>query len=610
MTHISSNTRNILHLLAGLLLCIVLANCANVMSPTGGPRDEDPPEILRSNPPNYSPNYDGEQIRVYFDEYITLHNLRQQLLVSPPLENDPDIRVRGRSIIIDIKDELRPNTTYNIFLGDAIRDITEGNAIPNFQYVFSTGDYVDSLSLGGMVIDAYTLDPAEGISVMLYDDIYDSIPYKERPVYFAKTNKEGLFTISNMAEGEYLIFVLADVNTNFLYDLPNEKIAFLDSLVRPGFVAEEKEEEEGEREGGREEGREGEREGLPFYTLYLFQEADTVQRVTGTNIVKKGQIEFSFRVPFDSVCVRDLGGVLGDDWHIAEFNAERNKLTMWFSEPGTDTLFIELFDGIHSLDTITTAVRPRVPRGRTAEEMDVPEPLTITPSARRGRTIPYFMPLTIEASAPVESIDPEKITLMTEDSLALDVSFRFSDHVRRTLVMEPKPEQGQSYILEIMPGAFTDIFGTSNDTLLTNYAATTLEDYSVVTLNLGFNTATGIENISDAYSLSGDQGRFNPAAGIENEERTAFSYILQLTDRTGNIIHEKTVPGAGRYRFENLTAGSYGFRLIEDRNGNGKWDTGNYLKGIQPERVFVYTDTLQVRANWEDELSWEIKINP
>ena len=638
--------------LVTLLTGILLWTCANVMAPTGGPRDEDPPVVLRSTPPNYSPNYTGEQIRIYFDEFVTLTNLRQQLLVSPPLENDPEFRVRGRSIIIDIEDELRENTTYNMFLGDAIRDITEGNAIPNFQFVFSTGDYVDSLSLGGKVIDAFTLEPVDGVSVMLYDSIYDSIPYKERPVYFAKTNKEGLFTISNMQGGEYLIFALVDNNANFLYDLPDEKIAFLDSLVQPRYVpppalpdnGEEGETgetggtgETGERERGREgeedeatgqqgdvgatlvvareEGEEDEATGrqgdvgatlvvareedeppvaqsektvMPFYTLYLFQESDTVQRVTSSNVIREGQILFSFRVPFDSVCVRDLTSELPDDWHLPEFSEGRDSLTIWFTGLERDSLHLELFDGTLSLDTIRIATRPRVARRQATEEEEVP-PLIITPSARRGRATAYFNPVTLKTSAPVQHINHSRISMMVADSLPLDVVFDYKDHVRRTLVMEPTLEQGQAYSLEVLPGAFTDMFGATNDTLVTAFNTTTYEDYGVLILNLNINMSHGTNDTINAQTNS---------------------YILHLTDASGNTVKEKLISGPGTYRFDHLTPGNYSFRVIEDRNHNGKWDTGHYLRGVQPERVFLYDQTIQIRQNWEDEMSWEIQIKP
>jgi hypothetical protein len=568
---------------------------------------------------------------------VTLSNLRQQLLVSPPLENDPDIRVRGKSIIIDIEEELRPNTTYNLFLGDAVRDITEGNAIPNFQYVFSTGEYVDSLSLGGRVIDAFTLEPAEGISIMLYDSIYDSIPYKERPVYFAKTGKEGDFVISNMKDGTFLIFGLEDNNSNFLFDLPTEKVAFLDSLVAPRYVpppvaidtitsdsiagpdddltapdmpedaaenlVETPVEAGAESEGtattpvqadeDTEDAAAGseltEQIAMPHYSLFLFEEADTVQRITATDILREGLIALSFRIPYDSVCVKDLTGELPENWYIQEFSDMKDSLYIWFADPGRDTLILELFDGIHSLDTIKTAVKPRAASRRSgSEEQEDTPPLTISPGTRTGRSHPYFRPLTVKASAPVDAIEDDKISLLAHDSIPVDVAFSFQDHVRRNLVMDHEFEEGVSYTLDILPGAFTDMFGAVNDTVSIAFTTTSFDDYGVLLMNISFR-----QDLSEPEDHAGQH-----------------SYILHLLDSSGNTMQEMIVQLPGAFTFLNLTPGNYSFRLIEDRNQNGKWDTGNYLKGLQPEKVFLYQEPLQIRQNWEDELSWEIQIKP
>ncbi|MFO7977675.1 MAG: Ig-like domain-containing protein, partial [Bacteroidales bacterium] len=219
-----------------LLLVLGLFSCANPVAPTGGPVDEEPPQVVRSTPENYATNFQGGQVRIYFDEYVQLRDINNKLLISPPLETMPEIRLRGRSIIMNIEEELRPNTTYNFFFGDAIVDITENNPMLNFQFVVATGDFVDSLSVMGQVLDAFTLAPMEeGTYVMLYDEYYDSIPYKEKPVYLSKTNAEGDFWIHNMREGEFKVFALQDLNSNFIYDLPEERIAFLDSLVTPTF---------------------------------------------------------------------------------------------------------------------------------------------------------------------------------------------------------------------------------------------------------------------------------------------------------------------------------------------------------------------------------------
>ncbi len=650
--HIPGNEQKMLFFIAGMLLIMFFMSCANVVAPTGGPRDEDPPVVVRSVPANYSPNYSGEQIRISFDEFIVLNDLRQQLLVSPPLENLPDIRIRGRNLIIDIEDELRPNTTYSIFMGDAVRDNTEGNAIPNFRFVFSTGDYVDSLSLSGKVINAFTLEPEEAVFVMLYDSIYDSIPYKERPVYLSKTTKEGGFEITNMKEGSYLMFALVDNNGNFLYDLPDEKIAFLDSLVTPQYIPPVVEPDtvlledsldvsernrgvewqEGDKvsidevgttgagtnldEGGLEAGRSTrdeddveitevqaqdipqEQEEVPFYTLYLFQERDTVQRITSRNLVRKGQIQLTFRVPYDSICFRDIRGELQDDWYIQEFGLHRDTINVWFEGVEQDSLFLEVYDGIHLLDTIKLSTTPRLARGRDADageqEPAVP-PVSLAFGSQQGRSYPYHKRFSAKASAPLKQIDQEKITALISDTIPLDVSFEFADYVQRNMTMTTELEESESYRLLFLPGALTDMFGGTNDTLVWTFRTSNNEDYGVLIINVDIRTP------SHETDTAGHSGITD-----HTDEVQTMHYILQLLDRDGKSLQEQYIIGSGVYRFPYLLPGNYSFRLIEDRNNNKQWDTGHYLKGILPERVYMYEETIQVRQNWETEENWVV----
>jgi len=210
---------------------LIVYSCANIVPPSGGPKDVIPPRVIKCVPENRSVRYDAKQIRIDFDEYIQLKNLNSELLVSPPMELMPDVSVRGKSLVIKIADTLKAHTTYNFYFGNSVVDITEGNSLSNFQYVFSTGDFVDSLSIKGFVNEAFDLKPAEGVFVMLYDSIADTVPYFQRPLYLTRTDKTGYFELNNLRDTLYKIFVLKDANSNLLFDLPYEKIAFADSAV-------------------------------------------------------------------------------------------------------------------------------------------------------------------------------------------------------------------------------------------------------------------------------------------------------------------------------------------------------------------------------------------
>lgn len=612
--------RPVIFITAGLFLFA----CANVVSPAGGPRDETPPVVLRSTPPNFSPNFAGGEIRIYFDEFVELKEINQKLLISPPLEKQPEVRLRGRSVIIELEEELRQNTTYNFFFGDAIVDITEGNAIPNFQFVVSTGPFVDSLTIAGRVTEAFSLKPAEGVYVMLYDEVYDSIPYLERPVYLAKTDKEGRYRISNMREGEFKIFALQDVNANFKYDLPNERIAFLDSLITPEYfeppvvVEDPEHDHDPDHDHGHEHGApeavpgtvpEGEVPEMPGliedfsadtdsiagleslsgtvqYHLRLFQEADTVQRIMSTSLVRSGLMQMVFRVPYDSVEVRDLSESLPANWYLPERSKNRDTLMLWLLPPAADTLFLEVSDRGLVLDTLKLSTRPREARGRGAAAVETVETVGLRLNASRGNRLPYFEPLTITATNPLQAFDAAAISMMTADSMVVEVAFDFADAVKRRVKLLTPLEQGEDYLIEILPGAFTDIFGLTNDTLKATFSITKFEDYGFIVLSLDV--------------------KQSPA--IDEQEEIPGQFILQLLDKDGKLLREKFISGSGIYEFANLLPGNYGLRLIHDLNENGQWDTGHYLRKIQPEPVYLYDSVLQIRQNWESEMNWNVNL--
>jgi len=215
-----------------IIMALLLNACAQVVPLSGGEKDIEPPKEIQSVPSNQSINFSTKTISIGFNEYIRLQNLASQLIVSPLMDKTPEISLHGKKVIIKIKSQLLPNTTYSINFGSAIADITENNKIPNYKYVFSTGSHIDSLSISGHVVNAFNLKEEDKVYVLLYDNFEDSIPLKKMPRYVAITNKKGAFTITNIAKGKYKLFALKDINSNYIYDLPNEQIAFKsDTLV-------------------------------------------------------------------------------------------------------------------------------------------------------------------------------------------------------------------------------------------------------------------------------------------------------------------------------------------------------------------------------------------
>ncbi|MCK5170734.1 MAG: Ig-like domain-containing protein, partial [Bacteroidales bacterium] len=215
-----------------LISAMFFSGCAKIVAPTGGPKDEEHPLIVEIDPPDKTVNFDSKKISITFNEFIQLKDLNNNLIISPPVEEKPDIKVKGKALVIEFAEELKDSTTYNIYFGNSVQDYNEGNPIENFQYVLSTGSYIDSLSIKGQVINSFNLLPEEGVFVMLYKDSEDSVPIKQIPDYISKTNEEGYFRINNIRENQYKLFCLRDLNKNYLFDLPSEEIAYTDSLIQ------------------------------------------------------------------------------------------------------------------------------------------------------------------------------------------------------------------------------------------------------------------------------------------------------------------------------------------------------------------------------------------
>jgi len=220
--------------LAAIALFISLWSCASTGNPSGGPRDKMPPKVLdEKSTPNLQTNFEKQEIELNFDEFINLKNPLQQVVISPPLIYPLQFDHRGKRLRVKFheNEELKDDVTYSINFGEAIQDFRENNKLENYKFVFSTGDELDSLTFSGSVLDAYTREPAKDILVMLYDTLYrDSIPYQDRPYYFAKTDEDGKFKIENMKSDTFKIFALGDANLNYIYDQDSELIGFTDSL--------------------------------------------------------------------------------------------------------------------------------------------------------------------------------------------------------------------------------------------------------------------------------------------------------------------------------------------------------------------------------------------
>jgi hypothetical protein len=560
-----------------MLLCF--QNCANPVTPTGGPTDVDPPVLLSSVPPMYTTNFDASQIRLTFDEFVELKGINQQLIVSPPMETAPTFRIRGKTLVVDITDPLIENTTYTFYFGEAITDMTENNPLQDFYYVFSTGEILDSLSIKGTIVQASDNQPAAGVNIMLYinnnDTIpLDSLPYLVKPYFMIRSGKDGAFRLNNLPDKSFLLFALEDVNASLTYDQPNERIAFFDSLVRPYYIQQAL---VSLIESDTTEVAESyEPPVLPDpVEMFLFQEKDTVQRFITASILKEKQLIFVFKIPAQSPEINALNVEDLNTWSLAETNRTGDTLTFWIKDILADTVFFEVMDSGLVLDTVRVRMqqgsdsrRRRADVTLDTDEDRAPLKMNFTRGAPE-LNLPFY----ISFDYPVIQSDPSKI-LFIESEDTLQANFVFEDAINRRAYITHAWKESTAYQIIIPDSTFHDLSGSSNDTIIQHFVTKSLADYGHLFINITL-------------------------------ENPGQNHIFQLIQKDV-VIREIHVDENNQIRFEYLNPAAYQLKVIYDKNGNGVWDTGSYSDKRQPEKVIYFSDEIIIRANWDVAEDWEL----
>lgn len=557
----------------------LLASCANPVSPAGGPKDEDPPVIVKSEPPLFSKNLNTNKIKVTFNEFIQLKDVTNQVIISPPMEKMPDFKSKGKSLVIELNEELKENTTYNIFMGNAVVDLTENNPASNFQYVFSTGNVIDSLAIQGNLLRAFDLSAVEDINVMLYLDNndtieFDSLPYYVKPYYLTKTNENGDFVLNNLANKQYKLFALLDLNGNMIYDQPTEEIAFIDTLIIPKFDPASILDTVTITDSIAEEIITSELPDLVPYDLSLFQETDSLQRLLKVVLAKNYMLSFFFKIPVTELKIRLLDLSEEIEWAIIEPYKTHDTIIFWLQDIGLDSLTMEISDAGEILDTTEVAVKKRVIGRKEKKEEEKPKELSVKYNFN-NQSIDLNKPLILTFDYPIEIFDFNAITLLENDTIPLEPEIVFMDStIQRKLAINYKWKQSTEYSLLIPDSIFYDIHGHSHDTLGTMFKSKSIEDYG---------------NLYVSISL------LNPG----------LSHIIQLLSGE-NVIDEKFLFKDQLLSYEYMKPGNYRLKVIYDQNSNGLWDTGDYIYKLQPENVGFFQGEITVRANWDIEEEWEL----
>ena len=467
--------------LSGLLL---LTCCANIVTPTGGPKDVTPPKMVTADPPSQTTGFNGRKISITFDEYITLENAQQQLLFSPPLDNKPDIKLNNKTVVIRLKEALRPNTTYSIQFGSAIKDLHEGNLFKEDRYTFSTGDRLDTLTLTGKVLNASDKKPVEELMVGLYHGDPDSLflqPLGRHPDYLARTDKEGKFTLRGLPDRPFLVFALKDMNSNLYYDMPNETVAFLDTLVVPTQATD--------------------------LTLYAFIEKDTTQMLLEKKLIEEGLLRFVFRQPAEAVEI-EIPDRLADSFHLAEVWSPTHDTLWWYFTPGImDSLRVRIqYDTLINDSTrYSLKYRETVQSGKTAKKQ-----LTVGNNLKNNLLIPGDT-LTLHFSEPLlhDTVYGGEHRFVKADTYGM--SYRLDDPLSDTAFRE----------LSLPDSVFFSVRGRTNDSLQIRYR--TAKDSDLGNLYLTVVPPPGTQAV---VQLLNARNVVVETRVIAMEERLAFRQLL------------------------------------------------------------------------------------
>lgn len=584
-----------------IIAAAVMYSCANIGNPSGGPIDKTPPIFMRSNPTPNAVNVKDRKIEIFFDEIVTLKDPSTKIIVSPAQTEMPRMSALGRKVTVELVDSLLPNTTYTIDFSNSIQDNNEGNAIDNFAFAFSTGSVIDSMRVSGYVLDSRTLEPIQSVVVGLQSNLADSAFHKEKLQRVALTNDRGQFTIRNVSPGSYHIFALKDLDRDYKFGNPTEDIAFLDSIIVPSI---------GTREAADTVYNDLNeidtimRATRPAYfpndiLLSMFNEDRKSQYLANNLRVDSTRISLTFAAASDTLPSLSIVGRndVPDQWYTLERSQTNDTLTYWIRPPhlvSADTLMVATTylrtDTASNLswgtDTLKfTFQRQKAKKKKKNEETDSLEQIRfmeLHPLANGTQEV--YAPLLLQTGTPIERYSREAFHLqrkLQNDTIFYpaeikSIALRDSTLNRRDLVLKVDWEPGVAYTLAVDSLAMTDIYGLQTKPLKVDFNVRKMEEYGNIVFNI-----TAVRD----------------------------SAIVELLDGTDKVVLHTPVKNH-RAELLNLLPGKYYARLFIDRNGNGKYDTGNYDMHLQPEETVYYPGAINLKKNWDVEQTWDIYATP
>ena len=609
------HTLYLLRLVVALLfVSAFLSRCASMMTPTGGPRDSLPPVIVNMTPDNNSTNrplVGHEKIYIEFDEFVQLKDQQKEFFTSPAMKKKPTVSLRGRGVVIQLRDTLAPNTTYSLNFGSAIRDNNEGNPLYSMRYVFSTGPEIDSMLLTGYTADSYKADSVSKTFIWFFpaDSVenvaeYDSTVFKYKPASIARAENNGIFIAQNLKPIPYRVYAVQDKNDNQMYEPGNDQVGFLEKTYNPAEMPDFAMWYDSIRQYVTAEPQ--------LYFRMFTDKAFRRQMLSESERPQQHKAMLYFASAHPKITKLRFDSIPADRVIFDPQTVGRDTIALWFNVPSADlpdTIKGEItyfkHDTVNRLQEVTEPLklawrlietkeqereREKLERDRRKAEAageEWVEPKKPNPFAFKLPTSGDINPenhLTVEFDYPLVKIDSSRLLLtrLLEDNSVEDVPVRMvrdTGQLCKWYIRAPWKTAGQ-YTLTIPEGTITDVAGLSNDSIVGKYTVLDPEKFATVKIRV-------------------------------NGRDDGTKYIVQLLDGHNALKQERRDVVTGDIQFNYVPAGEIKFRVIEDKNGNGKWDTGNLVERRQPERAEIYAndegeDTFATKTNWEIEFTMDM----
>ena len=573
-----------------LIAALVFYSCANRgQGPQGGPKDELPPKVMKSSPAQNSVNVKNGRVEIDFDENVNLKDIVKNVIISPPQRQNPEITSYGRRVNVQFKDTLLSNTTYSIDFGSAIVDNNEANVLKNYVFSFATGSEIDTLQIAGTLLNAEDLNPLQGITIGIYDDLNDTAFIRKPFLRIGRTDETGHFTVSNVRNGKYRVYALNDLNRDYFLQ-KGEGLAFDEKSYQTGFEFITKPDTVWKDSITVDT--------IRFVPATRFLPDDVVLKYFKDNFKRQYLAKSERTEPhlinmiFNTVSeelpeIRPLN-INWDNKMLLQKNATLDSLSLWLTDSAlinTDTISLEVkylkSDSAFKLqpqtDTVRFMMRKPAKKPTTTKAAKKKEFLNIMTNL--SSQFDVYRPVVLNFTVPIKIYDVAKIHLsQLVDTVLTPIPFKLEkkDSIGMTFEINHKWIPETTYQLVVDSAAFFSIYNLQNDNLKNELKIKSLDEYSSLKLFLADYDSTA---------------------------------VFQVMSKDDKLVRTAPVVKGGT-KVEYLQPGDYFVRMYLDRNQNGKWDPGNYFENLQPEEVYYYEKKLTLIKNWEFEETWDYKAIP